>query len=277
MIVAAACSACGKTHVRNDDRVLVQDCILSGAEAPDAEAGLTLAADEPPFSACVFDGVGGSVRGDKAAATAARSLMENASVPLEERLVLCAQDVVSGQEGLSHRERAFTVGAGVSIERLDAHGLAARIFHMGDCRVYRVRGQELVLLTKDHSLAQRFKDELGMDTDVPNNIAHVVTAYAGGEIANPFETSHPIHFQPGDIFLMCSDGFWEHAGMDQTIEAFERTQGLLADPSAGLTSDQLQETLLWAARHLVHTAQRNGSSDDVSVALVWNCPVMHSA
>lgn len=276
MLVTAACSACGRSHVRNDDRIVMQDHVLEGAEAPGSEAGVTTSYLEPPLLSCVFDGVGGSVRGDRAAQSAADSLRAHVNLPLKERLARCAADVLQGQEGLEHGERAFTVGAGVSIERLDGTLLAARIFHMGDCRVYRFREGALDLLTKDHSLAQRFKDELGADAEVPRNIAHVVTTYAGGDIDDPFEISHPIYFDPGDTYLLCSDGFWEHAGLEETTQALVPLRQAIesaALPGATLTSDQLQESLLDAARNLVHAAQRNGSPDDVSVALIWNAPV----
>jgi serine/threonine protein phosphatase PrpC len=86
--------------------------------------------------------------------------------------------------------------------------------HVGDTRVYRKRGTVLKQLTVDHTWPRRdmrhvLKRAVGLDT-------HLVVDFADGEL------------QPGDTFLMASDGVWEVLGDHAMHEAL----GNHADPQA---------------------------------------------
>ncbi len=86
--------------------------------------------------------------------------------------------------------------------------------HVGDTRVYRKRGGVFKQLTADHTWPRRdmrhvLKRAVGLDT-------HLVVDFADGEL------------QPGDTFLMVSDGVWEVLG-DQ---AMRETLGQWSDPQS---------------------------------------------
>ncbi len=255
----AAHTQCGARHVRNDDRLFVHGETLHGAEEPGASAERAGKANDSRFVACAFDGVGGSVRGDLAAECASESLRESLAnetdLSLAEILQVCADDVADGQEGMSHNERAYTVGAGIRCE-LEEGVPYATPFHMGDCRVYRYRAPRYLALTRDHSLANRYRDEMGPDVEVPAKIAHVVTSYAGGDIPSPFEIGQKEELLEGDIYLCASDGLWEHVD-EGLVEGFIS----LADPKS-------EESLMVALRNICRSACENGSPDDISGVLV---------
>jgi serine/threonine protein phosphatase PrpC len=259
MIAYVGKSNCGATHTRNDDRVFLVDEMLSGAEEPGTSTQVKGHTSAERVLACAFDGVGGSHRGDLAAAAAAVSLRDGIAkdpdVSLEHLLDTCAADVSGFQGSLDHSQRAYTCGAGIELIQSD-EGALVTPFHAGDCRVYRYRAPHLDALTVDHSLANRYREEMGPDYEVPANIAHVVTRYAGGEIEDPFEIGHSLPCQNGDLYLMCSDGLWEYVDAD-LLEGFLSLANA-TDPAS----------LEVALDNLVRTAAQNGSPDDISGALL---------
>lgn len=260
MFVFAARSLCGAKHVRNDDRIFVADEMLQGAEEPGTQAFRQGTCDENQLLVCTFDGVGGSVRGDLAATSAAESLAtsvkERQDLSLAETLQLCADEVAEGQEGLAHNERAYTVGAGCLFRVTPDGTPLATPFHMGDCRVYHYRAPGFGSLTRDHSLANRYRDELGPEVEIPARIAHVVTSYAGGDIPSPFEIGDTFQMTEADLFLCASDGLWEHIDQD-LLEGFLS----LADPHN-------EDSLSTALESICRSARENGSPDDISGVLV---------
>ncbi|MDO5335274.1 MAG: hypothetical protein Q4F23_04305 [Coriobacteriia bacterium] len=260
MFVFAARSQCGARHVRNDDRIFVMDDVLVGAEEPGSYVERQGTCDSDRMIVCTFDGVGGSVRGDLAALSAAESLKttvrERSDLSLAETLQTCSDEVAEGQEGMAHNERAYTVGAGCRFKIDDDGTPLATPFHMGDCRVYHYRAPGFGSLTRDHSLANRYRDELGPDVEIPPKIAHVVTSYAGGDIPSPFELGETFQISEADLFLCASDGLWEHIDQD-LLEGFLS----LADPRD-------KASLGVALRSICRAALESGSPDDISGVLV---------
>jgi serine/threonine protein phosphatase PrpC len=131
---------------------------------------------------------------------------------------------------------------------------AALVAHVGDSRVYRLRGGELAPLTEDHSLIGELT-ALGtvLTAAQRDAYAHVVTRALGvrGE-AEP--TVRRVDVAPGDVFLLCTDGL----------------HGALPDARiAALLRESLHER---AAEQLVWEAFAAGSEDNVS-AVVVRAPV----
>lgn len=275
VIIAAASTACGATHQRNDDRIILNTSLITGAEKPHTQAHDELITSELPFLAAVFDGVGGSVRGDKAALCAAQSLLRSAQadlpLSLSQRLDQCVFDVAHEQLTLDESKRAYTVGAGLYIDRPnDDTPPALHLFHMGDCRIYRYSHDTFELLTRDHSLAQRYRDEMGPDAEVPAHIAHVVTSYAGGDMEDPFEISSDFVLSPYDVYLICSDGFWEFAGIEETRDILAKASNLvtLLAESNEFNREGLLIDFADYTDQLRGMARMNLSHDDISLVLV---------
>ena len=79
--------------------------------------------------------------------------------------------------------------------------------HIGDSRCYRLRGGELEQITKDHSLLQEQMDA-GLITPEQAAVStnkNLVTRALGVEDAVLLEVNEH-RVEPGDIYLMCSDG-----------------------------------------------------------------------
>lgn len=127
------------------------------------------------------------------------------------------------------------------------------VAHAGDSRLYRLRGDRLEQVTRDHSFSQELLDAGMVTEDKARGLParNLVTRALGTEA--DFEPE--IHcYRPavGDLYLLCSDGLSEMID-DSDIG------GLLA---AGRHDPAL------AARRLVDMANKAGGRDNVSVIVV---------
>ncbi|HUT95608.1 MAG TPA: protein phosphatase 2C domain-containing protein [Thermoguttaceae bacterium] len=99
-------------------------------------------------------------------------------------------------------------GMGTTVNALLLLPQGAVTAHVGDSRVYRLRGSRLEQLTFDHSLvwelraARRFSDG-EVPSFVPKN---VITRSLGPNPDVQVDLEGPFPVQVGDAFLLCSDG-----------------------------------------------------------------------
>ncbi|MBR7522833.1 MULTISPECIES: bifunctional protein-serine/threonine kinase/phosphatase [Pseudomonas] len=124
-----------------------------------------------------------------------------------------------------------------TLSALVLRGRRFTLAHVGDCRVYRWHAGQLQCLSEDHvwdqpGMQHVLKRALGLDQ-------HLLVDYLEGEL------------QPGECYLLVSDGVWASLG-DQHIQAVLREQ-----PDLQLAVDTL-----------VASAHLNGSQDNASAMLV---------
>ncbi|HTY99033.1 MAG TPA: Stp1/IreP family PP2C-type Ser/Thr phosphatase [Rhodocyclaceae bacterium] len=127
------------------------------------------------------------------------------------------------------------------------------VAHIGDSRLYRLRGEEFKQITRDHSLLQEQIDS-GMIT--PEQARHsqnknLVTRALGIDPSVEPEV-HDYDVAPGDIYLFCSDGL----------------NDMVEDEEIAMTLQALAANLELCATQLVQMANDNGGRDNVSVILV---------
>ncbi|MEX2575040.1 MAG: protein kinase [Halofilum sp. (in: g-proteobacteria)] len=114
----------------------------------------------------------------------------------------------------------------------------AHIFHVGDSRIYRVAGRSLEQLTEDHRVwLSRHESYLGRALGVK---AQVEIDYR----AVPLDS--------GDVFVLATDGVYEHVTADEMTGAI------------AMHESDLDE----AARHIVSTAYDQGSTDNLTVQIL---------
>jgi len=127
------------------------------------------------------------------------------------------------------------------------------VAHIGDSRLYRLRGDAFEQVTRDHSLLQEQIDS-GMITKEAAKLSqnkNLVTRALGIDAEVEAEI-HVYDTQPGDIYLLCSDGLSD----------------MVDDEDIHMTLATLQANLQLAADQLVQQANDNGGRDNVSVILV---------
>ncbi len=129
----------------------------------------------------------------------------------------------------------------------------AVVAHVGDSRIYRLRGNTLEQLTFDHSLVweMRATGEVSEDTlqsgIIPKN---VITRSLGPNMVVDVDLEGPFPIQANDRFLLCSDGL----------------TGLISDEELGILMRVLPPDQ--AARVLVDLANLRGGPDNITVIIV---------
>lgn len=98
-------------------------------------------------------------------------------------------------------------GMGTTLTMGLFHNNKVYIGHVGDSRAYRIRGDEIELLTRDHSLIWQLVEEgkLSMEEMTSHPMKNIITKYLGtnGQTEpdiKDFDT------KSGDIFILCTDG-----------------------------------------------------------------------
>lgn len=208
------------------------------------------------------DGMGGHADGAKAAAVAAETLAE--AFRRMPQPLFDPQGFLHIAVGRAH---AKLVQLGTEL-RLEARpratcalclvqDRAAYFAHVGDSRVYQLRGRQIVSRTRDHSHVELLLQE-GLITadEIPDHpMRNFVECCLGGNFALPGMSVGPVRrLAPGDVVLVCTDGFW--SGLEDD------------DVSALGAKDPLDKDL----RRLVELAVRNNGpySDNTSAAaLRW--------
>ncbi|MDI3512769.1 MAG: Stp1/IreP family PP2C-type Ser/Thr phosphatase [Roseateles asaccharophilus] len=123
--------------------------------------------------------------------------------------------------------------------------------HVGDSRAYRLRGGQFTQLTRDHSLLQ---EQLDAGLLTPEEAAfsanrNLVTRAVGVEDTVMLEL-HQHEVQPGDLFLLCSDG------LSDMLDDDALAQLLINHPS-----------LSEAAQALIAAANDMGGKDNIAIVL----------
>jgi len=127
------------------------------------------------------------------------------------------------------------------------------VAHVGDSRMYRLRGEAFETITRDHSLLQEQIDS-GMiskaDARTSKNKNLVTRAVGIDDEVEP--EVHVYDVEVGDVYLFCSDGL----------------NDMVPDEEIGATLKMLKANLPLAATELIQLANDNGGRDNVSVILV---------
>lgn len=124
--------------------------------------------------------------------------------------------------------------------------------HIGDSRCYRIRQGRMEQITKDHSLLQEQMDAglITPEQAAGSPIKNLVTRALGVEQGVMLEVNE-FSIEPGDVYLMCSDGLSDMVSDEVIVRiAFE---------------DLRLEPL---AEHLILAANECGGRDNISVLLV---------
>lgn len=150
-------------------------------------------------------------------------------------------------------QRPECSGMGATIVAACFHDGRLSAAHLGDSRMYRLRGGRLEQLTEDHSLVQEFVSQGMLKPEEARLSMHknlITRALGIGETVDPVITEGPL--EENDIYLLCSDGLTDVV-LDERIEATLNEPGIKLDE---------------AVAHLIDMANTEGGPDNISVVLV---------
>ncbi|MEN7344003.1 MAG: Stp1/IreP family PP2C-type Ser/Thr phosphatase [Pseudomonadota bacterium] len=126
------------------------------------------------------------------------------------------------------------------------------IAHVGDSRLYRMRGGELSQITLDHSLLQELIDRgfYSEEEAQRSTNRNYVTRALGVEAQVEVEIQE-VDVDVDDIYLLCSDGLPD----------------MVEDEEIHLTITTFSDNLEVAAKQLIKLANEHGGRDNISVML----------
>ncbi len=144
-------------------------------------------------------------------------------------------------------------GMGTTLVVAVFHDNKVTVGHIGDSRMYRMRGEDFQQVTRDHSLLQ---EQIDAGLITPEQARHsqnknLVTRAVGIDAEVAAEI-HDHDVMPGDVYLLCSDGL----------------NDMVEDDEIAMTLGALSANLDLCATQLIQMANDNGGRDNVSVILV---------
>ena len=210
----------------------------------------------------VADGMGGHAAGEIASRLAIDTLREvlrrdpaaNNGISVDEAVDGLRGAVVEANRRICdsirlHEERR---GMGTTVVALVHAGREAIVGHVGDSRLYLLRGRELLRMTSDHSwVNEQVKLGLMNDDAAQRHPMRNIVTRALGSRPDVVVDLATVEVQAGDVFLLCSDGL-------NTMLTDEQIQAILTgsrnDPEA-------------ACQKLVQEANQFGGEDNVTVVV----------
>jgi protein phosphatase len=144
-------------------------------------------------------------------------------------------------------------GMGTTILTLMLYDDRMTVAHVGDSRLYRLRGDSFQKLTSDHSLVQELVDRgfFTPEEAEANTPKNLVTRALGIDRVVEVDLKEEL-VRPGDIYLLCSDGLHD----------------MVKDEEIHLTLSKYSANLGEAAAKLVSLANENGGDDNISIVLI---------
>lgn len=119
--------------------------------------------------------------------------------------------VYSVNEALCNKMEETGLKTGTTLVLLSINHDKARVYNVGDSRCYLLRGNYLLRLTKDHTLASELVDMnvLTAEEAERDKRKHQLTQHLGvsqDEMLLSVYKGEPFEIKIGDKFLLCSDG-----------------------------------------------------------------------
>ncbi|AMM19505.1 protein phosphatase [Frondihabitans sp. PAMC 28766] len=205
----------------------------------------------------VADGMGGHAGGDVASAIAIRRIREtdksyaspgDAEFALQSSLIAANQ--LLAETVFEHQE---LTGMGTTVSAMMRVGDSIAIAHIGDSRIYLFRDGELSQITADHTFVQRLVDSgrITPEEAAVHPRRSVLMRVLGDVDAAPEIDTAIIGTQPGDRWLICSDGLSSYLAEDRIRKAL----------ASGLDPDAV-------CRRLIKETLDHGAPDNVTCVVV---------
>ncbi|MEO5377280.1 MAG: protein phosphatase 2C domain-containing protein [Magnetococcus sp. DMHC-6] len=231
----AALSDTGRQRTKNEDRYLC-----------DPVRGLAM----------VADGIGGHRAGEIASSltvTLLDKLIHQNTQPLlpeQIRQIFIETNLAIHQLSLSQPQYQ---GMGSAVILALFQHQHVTVAHVGDCRLYRLRGHSLECLTKDHTLYQDLLNQGHSSAQAREVVSPHTLSQAMGSATqiNPTIDQFSIHTE--DLFLLCSDGLTDML-LDEEIQTILQSKWIY--------------NMNKNVQQLVHMANHKGGADNITAILI---------
>lgn len=214
----------------------------------------------------VADGMGGHAAGEVASLMAVQTVrdafLEAAADPTiptareddHGRRLVRAIEQANQRIYAAGAENQALAGMGTTVAALWVNNDAAYVAHVGDSRVYRLRGTALDQVTADHSLVNDYLSRGIMTPDeaAAHPMKHVLVRALGTAPTVSVDLRR-LPLEAGDLFLLCSDGL-------SNVVPAEDLASILSKPDGSQLSAHCQA--------LIDAANRHGGLDNITAVLV---------
>jgi protein phosphatase len=218
----------------------------------------------------VADGMGGHAAGEVASKVAAESINEfvcltsgdeeitwpfglDENISYDGNRLKTAVRYANRKVLEATKEKSEYEGMATTVAAVLVDGDTANLAHVGDSRVYLLRGEEITQLTSDHSWVneQIQSGVISADQARSHPLRNVVTRALGGK--PDLQVDMQFHqVQPGDLLLLCSDGLTTMVSDQEIARVVAAAEGDIEK----------------AARGLVAAANAQGGEDNITVLLL---------
>lgn len=243
-----------------------EDAVALHAESEDGTSVFEAAGRAPRLTAVLADGMGGHAGGARASKLACTHFLDTFVGTLGGEIPGALQgalDKANAALALEVDANPALAGMGCTIvgAAFDAQGV--QWVSVGDSPLFLVRGEEIVVLNEDHSLAPEIDrlaeaGKITWEAALSDPRRHFLrSALTGGEIELIDRSVRPLALMPGDIVVLASDGI-------HTLSHEEIHGVALAHADAG--ADAIADKLLAAVADRRQTYQDNTTLIVVTVS-----------
>ena len=212
--------------------------------------------------ALLSDGAGGHARGAEASrrvvdhieAALRQAAGRFAPEPLTQALVSAHEALQREQHGAQGRARMHATVVALWIHRDQDRALWS---HVGDSRLYRLRYGAVELVTSDDSVVQRLLEgglltpQQALEHPLKNQL---LAAMGMPDRVEPHTVEAPVGLEDGDVYLLCTDGWWGALSEQEYASTLEAA----ASPQAWLQ-----------AMHALIQSRAQPGQDNFSAVAVW--------
>ncbi|HEY3384420.1 MAG TPA: Stp1/IreP family PP2C-type Ser/Thr phosphatase [Vicinamibacterales bacterium] len=202
----------------------------------------------------VADGMGGHAAGEVASRLAVTTLVREYFDAAGDPSAALVAAVSTANRAIHDTAAADPSlhGMGTTCTALVLHGGQASCAHVGDSRLYLVRGGDIYAMTEDHSAVRDLLNQGVITREEAKHHAErniILRALGTHPHVDIASWSEPLPVRARDCFLLCTDGLHDLVESGELLEACEHRSA--------------EE----ACRHLVGLARARGGYDNITVAV----------
>jgi serine/threonine protein phosphatase PrpC len=181
----------------------------------------------------VSDGAGGHGSGDIASRMVVSGILESFAANSEVSSDRAVELLRGANDAVIHAKRSGVtkddMHATVALLLIDRKTDSAVWGHAGDTRIYLFRDGEIAYCTRDHSLVQNLIDAgYGDASSIRSHPKRslLTSAIGANETVELSVAGSLLSLKDGDIFLICTDGWWEYVEEAEMLRLLQGTGSL---------------------------------------------------